>query len=66
MKLMTERNERARNALSAQGDRKAYRAGTVVVTLSLMVQERDRLDALAKRQGLSRSALVRLWIDRAV
>jgi hypothetical protein len=63
---MTTRNQRARNALSAQGDRKAYHTGTIVVTLSLSARDRDRLDALAKRQGLSRSALVRQWIDRAV
>ncbi len=60
---MSKRNERARNAPSAQGDRTAYRAGTVVVTLSLSARDRDYLDALARREGLSRSALVRRWIN---
>lgn len=62
---MSKRNDRARNAPSAQGDRRTYRAGTVVVTLSLSAQDRDCLDALARREGLSRSALVRLWLSRA-
>ena len=62
---MSARNDRARNAPSAQGDRRSYRARTVVVTLSLAPEDRDRLDALARNAGMTRSGFVARWIRRA-
>lgn len=47
---------------SARGVRSAYRASTVVVTLSLSAEDREHLDARARQAGLSRSAFVRRWI----
>jgi uncharacterized protein (DUF1778 family) len=55
---MSSRNERARLSPAAQGDRRAYQARTVCVTLSLSPEERDHLDAAAKRAGMSRSGFV--------
>lgn len=56
------RSARQRHTRATNGDRRAYQAGTITVSLSMTPEERDRLDAEAARLKLSRSAFVRALV----